>query len=153
MAASRERGSRRAADHRPASLRRPRKRTGRDRSYLAIEVEGEISLSSLGPALAGEDLAPAFTAFWSPEHTPGSCLYLAEVDGFVAAKDRRILRLVEALDAPVRRILILGGYAVPLGAEELAAPAGAAKKTRQPRAKSRATGRTSKASRTDPRAA
>jgi chorismate mutase-like protein len=127
--------------------------TGRDRSYLAIEVEGEISLSSLGPALAGEDLAPAFTAFWSPEHTPGSCLYLAEVDGFVAAKDRRILRLVEALDAPVRRILILGGYAVPLGAEELAAPAGAAKKTRQPRAKSRATGRTSKASRTDPRAA
>ena len=128
--------------------------TGRDRTFLAIEVEGQISLSSLGPVLAGAGLAPAFTAFWSPEHTPGACLYLAEVDDFVAAKDRRIPRLVQALDAPVRRVLILGGYAVPLGAEELAAePPGAAKGTRRPRAGSRGTGRMTKASRTGPRAA
>ncbi|MDP6604010.1 MAG: chorismate mutase [Rhodospirillales bacterium] len=128
--------------------------TGHDRTYLAIEVEGEISLSSLGPVLAGEDLAPAFTALWSPEHTPGASLFLAEVDDFVAAKDRRIPRLVQTLDAPVRRVLILGGYAVPLGADELAAaPTGAATKVRRPRARSRGTRRTSKASGTGPRAA
>ncbi|MFM2129783.1 MAG: hypothetical protein RL477_1329, partial [Pseudomonadota bacterium] len=44
----------------------------------------------------------------------GGTSHLAEVDGFVAPGDEALARLGAALGDSVRRIVVIGAYAVPL---------------------------------------
>lgn len=97
--------------------------TGRDCTYMAIEADEEIGLVRLGSALKGAGLPSAYTAPWHDEDDPGRWLYLAEVTDYLAPDDRRIERLVEGLDLPDARPIILGGYATPLNPRELSAEA------------------------------
>ncbi|MDP6882890.1 MAG: chorismate mutase [Rhodospirillales bacterium] len=99
--------------------------TGRDRSLLALEADEDFSLASLGPALAECSLPVVFTAMWDDKETRGTRLYLAEVDNFIAATDdRRVKLFMDSTSLPIKRVIVLGSYAVPLTAEELAkAPA------------------------------
>ena len=111
----------------------PPEETGRDRSYLAIDADAEFSLATLGSALADAGLPVTFTAFWGDEHTQGPWLYLAEVDEFISAKDRRIRRFLDSASQPIKRVIMLGSYAVPLSTAELAdAPAPRRKKKAGP---------------------
>lgn len=94
--------------------------TGRDRTFLVLDAHREFSLLTLAPALAEAGLATTLTASWGDPHAPGTWLYLAEVDDFVDAADRRLVRLLEGGLRPVRRVIVMGSYAVPLTAAELA---------------------------------
>ncbi|HMA15328.1 MAG: hypothetical protein ACM35H_07955, partial [Bacteroidota bacterium] len=51
--------------------------------------------------------------------SPDRTLHLVEVEGFLAADDRRIATLLEEADA-VKHAWSVGSFAVPLTAEELA---------------------------------
>jgi chorismate mutase-like protein len=95
----------------------PNEATERDRSLLVAESRDPISRSSLRDALNAAQLKPVFIqAFQEPG---GRELHLVEVEGFLAKEDPRLAVLARALGADSRAIAI-GGYAVPLSADELA---------------------------------
>lgn len=103
-------------------LREP---TGRDRSLLGIETKAETVESRIAAALIAADLNPQFVTSWSDPGARGPWFYLAEVDGFVAPKDRRIERFVDALDVLVSGVVGLGSYGIPISADELDGPSAA----------------------------
>jgi len=115
-----------------------RQPTGRDRSLFAIETADEPGLTRVVAALRTAGLQPLFTAAWHDPHG-GPWLYLVEVDGFVTREERSFARFAHALDASLNRIVGLGGYSIPLTAEELASvpddpvPAAAEKPLRKSR--------------------
>ncbi len=94
--------------------------SGRDRTYLTIEVEGDHSLGRLSDALTEAALPPLFTSARQHHIQPDSRLYLAEVDGFVLEDDRRLQRLAEILKDGNPHIRSIGSYGIPLSAQDLA---------------------------------
>jgi chorismate mutase/prephenate dehydratase len=94
--------------------------TGRDRTLIATENAPDISRGRMFSTLSALDLTCTFMA--SCEHAEGVNT-LIEIDGFVPASDPRLERLREQLGPALYRLLGFGGYAVPLSAAELAAPA------------------------------
>ena len=101
------------------------KPTGRDRSFIAAESESRLGLDQLTRALRQAGLIPRFATVWRDE-APGAWLYLAEVDGWLAADDARLQRLRQTMGAPPMRLLLVGGYAMPLDDEMLGRPTAAA---------------------------
>ena len=95
----------------------PNEPTERDRGLLVAETREPVSRSSLRDALVAAKLTPVFIqAFQEPG---GPEQQLVEVEGFLAADDPRLVALTEAL-GPQSRAIAIGGYAMPLSAEELA---------------------------------
>ena len=103
----------------------PHEPSGRDVSCLVIECGKEIGSRRLEHTIGDVSLSVRSVFTCQDEHDPNIWLHLIEVQGFVHRRDRRLKRIVEALDAPSKRLLHLGGYALPLGASELDLPAGA----------------------------
>lgn len=93
--------------------------TGRDRTLFATENAAGISRGRIFATLAGVGLDCTFMA--SCEHD-GGVDTLIEVEGYVAPSDPRLPRLQDRLGPAMLRLLRFGGYAVPLGAAELASP-------------------------------
>jgi len=96
--------------------------TGRDRSYLVVELDKRLGMNQFKLALETAGLTHRFTSVWREEQGLRTWLYLAEVDGFLAADDHRLSGLAEILGKPFNRLVRLGCYAEPLAAEELASP-------------------------------
>lgn len=98
--------------------------TGRDRSYLAAELDPEVGPGSLAAALGKAGLPSAVPA---QVREMRSLLCLAEVEGFVDAGDRRLDAVRAEMGKALHRLILLGGYAEPLLPAELetAANAGA----------------------------
>lgn len=93
--------------------------TGRDRSYLAVEASEEIGLERFASAFSDAGMPASFTAAWRFNQDNDPWLYLAEVDGFVSDGAKQAARVFDALGAPVKRVISLGGYATPLTDEDL----------------------------------
>jgi chorismate mutase / prephenate dehydratase len=94
--------------------------TGRDRTFFATENAADISRGRFFATAAGVGLECTFMA--SCETADGANT-LIEIDGFVAASDPRLDQLRAQLGSALSRLVRFGGYAVPLTAAELAAPA------------------------------
>lgn len=90
----------------------PNQATGRDRSYLVIETDGELSRSTLKRRLSAAGLEALDL------QSAGGQL-LVEVEGFVAP-DSEALAAVAGAAGGVARALSIGGYAIPFTAAELA---------------------------------
>ncbi len=101
--------------------------TGRDRSLFVIDSESRVGPDQIAAVLADLGLPPSFTTLWGEEEGPEAWLALIEVDAFLDAADPRLGLLKDRLGKTVNRIVLLGGYAKPLTAEELEPniPAGA----------------------------
>lgn len=93
--------------------------TGRDRTYLAAEVEAETTDGQLATALGKVGLPPVFTALWRDAERPSSSLYLCEVAAYVEAGDPRLDDVSADVGLNRNRIVVLGGYAEPLGPDDL----------------------------------
>ncbi len=96
--------------------------TGRDRSYLAVEMEKRLGINQFTAALAAAGLNQRFATVWREEQGLKTWLFLAEVDGFVVAGDPRLKALEDALDRACNRLVPLGNYAEPMTPEELGPP-------------------------------
>lgn len=94
--------------------------SGRDRTYLTIEIVGNVSLDRLSDALVAADLPALFTSARQLSNQPGTQLFLAEVDGFVLEDDRRLHQLAEILKENSPHIRAIGSYGIPLNAQDLA---------------------------------
>jgi len=103
-------GSRPAQEGLVVSLA-PNQATTRDRSYLVLETDGEISRSTLKKRLLAAGLKPLDMQGWNGQH-------LVEVEGFVAAESEALASVAGA--EGIARAVAIGAYAVPFTAAELA---------------------------------
>ena len=97
----------------------PQEKTGRDRSYLVIEADGEISFKTIERSLSQAGVSVAFYQVWHDPDRPATWHHFIETFGYVEDGGRQIGRFYDALGARVKRILHLGGYATPLGFEDI----------------------------------
>jgi chorismate mutase-like protein len=93
--------------------------TGHDRSLLVAEASQPISRSTMRDALNGAGMKPVFIQAF--QELGGPEQHLVEVEGFLAAEDERLPQLAKSLGVD-SRVIGIGGYAMPLGADELAEP-------------------------------
>ena len=93
--------------------------TGRDRTYIVIEMVEETGLERIGSVFKQADMETLFTSFWHDPERPSRYLYLAEVEGFIAEGDSKLNRLSECLEGAASSILPIGSYGLPLTPEQL----------------------------------
>jgi len=96
--------------------------TGRDRSYIAIELQDNIGFNVIEDALSQAGFTVAFHQLWHDPERPPGWTYLVEVFGFANPGGRQMTRLLDSLGPRITRIIHLGGYAMPLNGNELAPP-------------------------------
>jgi chorismate mutase len=82
--------------------------SGEDRSLVAFEAAPELSRARLSDLLTGASLKPRGLVLHRPERGPTACL--AEVDGLVTPRDRRLAALAEA---GLVRPVVIGAWPVP----------------------------------------
>jgi chorismate mutase len=90
--------------------------TGYDRSWLGLEAVPNVSRARLRSALGAVGIEPIHLV--ATQRSGEVWHYLVEVAGHLSPDDRRLTRLVEGSQTVVRAF-VLGGYPVPLAAEEL----------------------------------
>ncbi len=90
----------------------------RNNSFLVAENRARLSRGGFRDALGKADFHVLDMQIWVPDGE--APLVLAEVEGFVDRDDPRLKRLAEDGDSPIGPPRLLGSYAVPLSAEELA---------------------------------
>ncbi len=93
-----------------------------DRGYLTIETGEVMSRSQLKEILtaAGLDVLDVHVC-----DDGGRSLHLIEVEGFVAADDPCLAKLLDSSEGRLAQVLSVGGFAVPLSREDMA-PGGTA---------------------------
>jgi chorismate mutase/prephenate dehydratase len=86
--------------------------SGNDRSLLGLEVAMDVSRDRLGLAITGVGLEPGSTIL-RRDPAAGVAHALVDVAGFVTEDDPRLVALKNAV---LRPPIVLGAYAVPVGA-------------------------------------
>jgi chorismate mutase len=99
-----------------AIARMPQDPTGYDRTLIAVETAADVSRARLRSALGAAGLEP--TQLTATQYGDDFWLHLVELTGYVPSDDERVLRLLDKRE-PVKRVVSLGGYAVPLRPDEL----------------------------------
>ncbi len=84
-----------------------------DRSFVAIDLAGEISANRLSSALDAAGINAALAARWHETAAPERWVSLIDMAGFADADDACFGALTDALDVPVNQILRLGCFAAP----------------------------------------
>lgn len=87
---------------------------GFDRSFIGIEVPGDLSRARLLACLTQAGLSCGLLSLWSRE---GLSLAFAEIAGSVPPGDARLADLAAQLGEPIDRFYHLGGYADPLSSQ------------------------------------
>jgi len=92
--------------------------TGHDRTLIGFETAGKVSHDGLTTALKGVGFG--MTTAFALKDKRGGWVLLAEVDGFVDAKDARLVGLEKLQNEPILHSWLLGGYAEPFTADDMA---------------------------------
>lgn len=95
----------------------PHEESGRDNSYLVIEAAELLSRDGLSERLTAAGFRVLDIKYW--EAPPDQRFHLAELEGYLAEGDARLAVLRDGAIDDVR-FWPIGGYAVPLTADELA---------------------------------
>lgn len=101
--------------------------TSRDRSLFAIEVAEDTPVARINRAFEERGLPVSLISVWSDKRAT-MWLYLVEIDHFLAPDDERLTGLSTALGRAFRRLVPMGGYALPFAAADLADPSPAQNK-------------------------
>ncbi len=97
----------------------PQEETGRDHSFLSIEAEEDIGFGAIESAMAQAGLTIVFQQLFHDPDRPAAWIYLIEVAHFIDSEGRQMRRLLDGLVGRAKRILHLGGYAIPLDPTEV----------------------------------
>lgn len=97
--------------------RMPPEPTGDDRTLLVVETRPDLSRAGI-KALVEQAGLPVQELADTDEPHAGDRLHLLELSAYVAPDDPRVVHL--GLDSQVARAVVIGGYAVPLVADDLA---------------------------------
>ncbi len=90
-------------------------KTGDDASLIVVDASAEYSRAKLSERIIGSGLPANIIAVWQDKREPGSRLHLVEIADFVGDNDVRLARFEEKMGEHCKRVVRLGGYAVPLG--------------------------------------
>lgn len=93
--------------------------TGRDRTYLAIELEEDLRFSTIAKALNQMGFSPVFNQLWHEPTRPAAWTHFVEVFGFVDPEGGQLGNLKDAIEGRVSRVIHLGSAATPLSVQEL----------------------------------
>ena len=97
-----------------------RESTGRDKTFIALDIEAPLELPPLRRAFSNAGLQATLVDEWAENKIKGPWLHLAEIEGYLTDDDPRLDALRKAIGEPAQRVVALGGYAQPLGRDELA---------------------------------
>ena len=100
----------------------PQEPTGRDRSFLAMELRPEASRDGIDSAMKRAKIRATFQSRHADADNRDLWQYLVEVEGFVKPRDGRLRKLAEDMDEQLIRLVNIGGYAAPLTPEDLDEP-------------------------------
>lgn len=93
--------------------------SGADRTLIGLRGRRDVSRAQLFARSARAGLTARYLDAWEDEHREP--WFLAEVDRFVAPDDEAVGAVAAALDLQPDQVLVLGTYAEPLRAADLAA--------------------------------
>ncbi|MGB1028075.1 MAG: chorismate mutase, partial [Rhodospirillaceae bacterium] len=102
---------------------KPEASDGPDNTLLVLECSADISRASLMGALSKADIT-AVGVMDSRSLDEDTRLHLIEIDGFVDGQDVRLKDLEQGSDGRIAHAVVIGAYAVPLSAADMAPPAG-----------------------------
>lgn len=109
--------------------------TARDRACLGLETDDRTGREAVNRAFARARLGRPELLCAEDAGDKGRVLWLADLPGSVAPDDPRLAQLARALggvgDDACKRVVVLGAYAEPLGAGDLAPRADTKKKKRR----------------------
>lgn len=88
--------------------------SGEDHSYLGLVTIRSGSVRGLLGKMTGAGLTPVFHADTPHPADQDSWLHIVEVEGFVPENDPRASALIAQSGGEVRRVVPMGGFAVPL---------------------------------------
>ncbi|CCQ74817.1 chorismate mutase [Magnetospira sp. QH-2] len=94
--------------------------SGQDRSLFVFDAEAEFNRASIDAALYRVGLTATFSTLWYDTQKPRVWLHLVEIDDFATPGDERLQTAAAFLGTAVKRVVALGGYAVPLTHGDLA---------------------------------
>ena len=94
----------------------------RARSFIAIESDREVGLNLINKCLSEVQLLFAFQQVWQDTQRPPEWTYLIELTQFLGKNSEKAKHLSNILEKNALRLLHLGGYALPLGAEDFQGP-------------------------------
>ncbi len=94
--------------------------TGDDRAYLVVETGRLVSRGNFKQLLANAGFEAHDIQSW--EEGGDRSLNLVEVEGFLPSDDARLARLMEQDEGTISHVWAIGGFAVPLSAEEMGGP-------------------------------
>lgn len=97
----------------------PHEDSGDDRSYLVLDTADQLSRGTVKSLLSEAGFEVLDVQTWNDG--PDRRLHLIEVEGCVSDDDTRLAPLAASEDAEGGTLRVIGGYAVPLTAEQLAA--------------------------------
>jgi len=98
--------------------------SGDDRTLLSVETGEHVSGRMIQTALTAVKLPAQPTAKFQDQADPDRWFHLVECENFVADDDSRLGALADKLELPAGAVIMIGGYAVPLSAEDLLGPKG-----------------------------
>ena len=93
--------------------------SGDDRSYLVLDTGDQLSRGTVKSLLTETGFAVLDVQTWNDG--PDRRLHLIEVEGCVSDNDPRLAPLAASDESEGGTLRVIGGYAVPLTAEQLAA--------------------------------
>lgn len=97
----------------------PQEPTGRDRTYLALESQKQLTPTSLVKAFGEVGLPVAFSSDTLDPSRPHVWQTLVEIEGFALPGDPRIKAVEDVFDGAITRVVGLGGYAEQITEAEL----------------------------------
>jgi chorismate mutase/prephenate dehydratase len=102
--------------------------SGRDRAYLAIDLSADYSTDMLLTEVADCGFTGALLrSKWQDPQDRKRWVQLVEVEGFVAADDKRLAEASRIFDRNFNEIIVVGGFAEPLVLDEAVRPAQSAR--------------------------
>jgi chorismate mutase / prephenate dehydratase len=92
--------------------------SGDDISLIVIAADPQISRARLHREMLAAGFTGRIISAVGKGGDHAEWLHLVEVDGYLAPKDKRLKKFVDACDGDVERVVRIGGYAVPVRINE-----------------------------------
>ncbi len=94
--------------------------SGDDQTYLVLDVDREMTTRTLRDGLQEVGIPASLVARWHDRHPPERWLHLLLSERYLAPDDAPLDLFAERLGIRPGQIIVIGGYAAPLGTAELA---------------------------------
>lgn len=94
--------------------------SGADCSYFVLDLAENILSSKIDAKLVENGMEGAVVTTWHNDQAPERWLTLIKAEDLILPDDEKFGRLIEEFDDQLNQATILGGYAVPIGADALA---------------------------------